>query len=84
MFNRSFFIRACWDDEAKVYYSESNIKGLHIEAASLEEFEAVIEDSAVELVIANHISAEDFANKPMKDLVPGIVWQRPEQEMTCA
>ena len=40
---RHFFIKAIWDDEAQVFYSESDIKGLHIEAETLAEFEAVLE-----------------------------------------
>ena len=51
----TFFIRALWDDEAKVYVSESDIKGLHIEAATLEEFESVIFEHARELIFDNHI-----------------------------
>lgn len=50
----TFVIRALWDDEAKVYVSESDIKGLHIEAATLEEFESVIFEHAREFVIENH------------------------------
>jgi len=51
----TFFVRALWDDEAKVYVSESDIKGLHIEAATLEEFESVIFEHARELIFDNHI-----------------------------
>ncbi len=75
---RTFSIKACWDDKAKVYYSESDIKGLHIEAATLDEFECIMKDLAVDLVIANHIEAPDFANKPMRELIPAILWQRPD------
>ena len=84
MFKRTFFIRALWDEEAKTYYSESDITGLHIEAETLDEFEAVMNDVAVELVIANHMSAPDLATRSMKDLVPGILWQRPEKNYAMA
>lgn len=50
-----FVVRALWDDEAKVYVSESDIKGLHIEAETLEDFEAVIFEHARELIFENHI-----------------------------
>jgi hypothetical protein len=50
----TYFVRALWDDEAKVYVSESDIKGFHIEAATLEEFESVILEHAGEFVIENH------------------------------
>lgn len=33
-----FYVRPVWDEEAKVYYSESNIFGLHIEGETEEEF----------------------------------------------
>jgi hypothetical protein len=74
---RTFFIRALWDEEAKVFYSESDIEGLHIEAPTLEEFETVMEDVAAEPIMSNHTSPADFASKPLKDLVPAILWQRP-------
>ena len=70
-------MRAVWDDEARVYHCESDISGLHIEAATIEDFEAVMNDMAVDLIIANHYSAQDLANTPMRDLVPAILWQRP-------
>lgn len=84
MFKRTFFIRALWDEEAGIYYSESDIEGLHIEAETLDEFEDIMSDVAIELVVANHISAPDLANKPMKDLVPAILWQRPEKNLAIA
>lgn len=84
MNKRTFFVRACWDDEAKVFYAESDIEGLHIEAATLDEFEDVMMDVAVDLVVANHVSAEDLAERPLKELVPAILWQRPERDPACA
>ena len=51
---RTFNVKAVWDDEAQVFYSQSDIEGLHIEAASLDEFEAIIIEEAPELIIANH------------------------------
>ena len=30
----NFFVKAVWDEEAKVFYSDSDIVGLHIEFAS--------------------------------------------------
>ncbi len=51
---RTFNVKAIWDDEAQVFYSQSDIEGLHIEAASLDEFEAIIIEEAPELIIANH------------------------------
>lgn len=80
MVQRTFFVRAHWDAEAKVFYSESDIRGLHIEAPTIEEFEHVMRDAAVELIMANHVTAPELANTPMRDLVPAILWHRPEPE----
>lgn len=74
---RTFYVRALWDEDAKVFYCESDISGLHIEAPTIEAFEAAMEDHAVELIVANHLSAEDISSKPLRDLIPAIVWQRP-------
>lgn len=43
----TFTVKACWDEDAKVFYSESDITGLHIEANSIEIeiFEEVVKDS---------------------------------------
>jgi hypothetical protein len=74
---RTFFVKAVWDDEAQVFYSESDIEGLHIEAPSVDAFEDVIFDAAVDLIVANHMSASDLADRPMRDLIPAILWERP-------
>ena len=75
---RSFFVRARWDDEAKVFYSDSDIDGFHIEAATVEEFEALMLEVAPELILSNHYNASELADTPLKDLVPAILWQRPD------
>jgi Domain of unknown function (DUF1902) len=72
-----YSIKALWDDEAKVFISESDIIGLHIEADTIEEFEAVMHDVALELILENHISAPDMVSKPIKEWAPAILWQRP-------
>jgi hypothetical protein len=74
---RAFHVRAVWDPEARVYFSESDIEGLHIETADVDEFESLLFELAPDLVIANHVSANDLATIPMRDLVPAILWQRP-------
>ena len=83
MNNRAFRVLAKWDADAKVYYAESNIIGLAIEADTLEEFEVILFDVAPELILSNHISAKDIAEKPLKELIPGILWQKPD-ELACA
>ncbi|WP_421787326.1 DUF1902 domain-containing protein [Hyphobacterium sp.] len=78
----TFFVRALWDDEAKVFVSDSDIKGLHIEADTLEEFERVIFDHARELVFENHIkpklARQSLESLFSEKLFPGIIWQRPD------
>lgn len=84
MSQRTFTVQACWDEDAQVYYSESDIKGLHIEAKTLDEFEAVMRETAIDLIVRNHISLEELAQKPIRDLVPSILWQRPPPNIACA
>ena len=78
----TYFVRALWDDEAKVYVSESDIKGLHIEAETLEDFEAVIFEHARELIFDNHIKPnlgrQSLESLFSAKLFPGIIWQRPD------
>jgi hypothetical protein len=49
-----FSVLAVWDEEAQVYYSETDIFGLHIETKSLDEFEEVMVAAAGDLIRANH------------------------------
>jgi galactitol-specific phosphotransferase system IIB component len=77
MAKRSFFVRAVWDPELKRYFSESDIWGLNIETSSIEEFEEVMNDVAADLIVANHLTAEELASTPVQDLIPTIVWERP-------
>ncbi|WP_162651548.1 DUF1902 domain-containing protein [Lentilitoribacter sp. Alg239-R112] len=78
MTTRTFYVRALRDEEANVFYSESNINGLHIEADTIEEFEALMNEHARDLIMANHMPNELVVNNPIKDLIPSILWQRPE------
>lgn len=77
MAKRSYSVRAIWDDEAGVYYADSDIVGLHIESSSLDEFEAIMMEVAPGLVIANHVTGAELLSTPLKDLIPAILWQRP-------
>jgi hypothetical protein len=74
---KRFYVRAVWDDEAKTYYSESDIWGLHLETPSLDEFEELVFELGPQMIMANHLTADDAAKTPLLDLVPTIVWQRP-------
>lgn len=84
MVKRTFTVKSLWDDEAGVYYCESDIEGLHIEAANLDEFEAILHETAPELIVANHLTETELAQTPLKDLVPTILWQRPDKAPAAA
>jgi cobalamin biosynthesis protein CbiD len=77
MTKRMFNVTAQWDAEAQVFYSVSDIVGLHIEAATIEEFETILMDVAPGLLVANHMSKDELANSAPEDLIPAILWQRP-------
>ena len=77
---QTFRVKAVWDAEAGVFYSESDIQGLHIEAATLDQFESIMLEVAPELIMVNHRSVAELAQRPLKDLIPAIIWQRPEEE----
>ncbi len=74
---KPYFVKAIWDDDASVYYSQSDIPGLHIETDNLDDFELVLFDVAAELIATNCISKEDFVNKPLKELIPSFGFIRP-------
>lgn len=69
---RNFDITAVWDDSARVWYAESDIVGLHIEADTLEEFEKLAREFAAELIVENHYSNEDTSRSSLASLIPAI------------
>lgn len=75
----NFFVKAVWDEEAKVFYSDSDIVGLHIEADTLEEFRKVLVDIAPELILANHVTNDDLLTKSLRELVP-VIWSSTDGE----
>ena len=52
---------ALWDEEAQVYYCESDIEGLHIEAETIDEFQSLIGEYAPDLILSNHLRARGLA-----------------------
>jgi len=78
MAKRTFSVKAVWDEEAGVYVSESDIIGFHIEAGTLDEFEELMMELGPELIVANHMSAAERAAKSYEELMPAIIWQRPD------
>ena len=77
MAKRMYSVTAHWDDEANVFYSVSDIIGLHIEASTIDEFEAIMMVLAPGLVIANPVSKDELASLAPEDIIPAILWQRP-------
>lgn len=74
---KSYFVRAIWDSDAKTYYSESDIDGLHIETPSLDEFAELVAELGPDMLAANHLKPRD-PSAPLTELVPTIVLYRPE------
>ena len=77
MSGMKFLVTAVWDDEAQVFYAESNITGLHIEAATIEEFETVMMEVGPTLVMENHITKRDLSEKSILDMIPSIFLRLP-------
>ncbi len=50
---KSYHVKAVWDDEAGVFYAETDIPGLNVEAATLKEFIEIVEELAPEMMNAN-------------------------------
>ncbi|WP_306026273.1 DUF1902 domain-containing protein [Oceaniradius stylonematis] len=77
---RTYTVRAVWDDDAKVWVADSDIEGLHIEADSIDAFESTLHDVAAELVAANHVTDADLHKFTARDLIPAIVFVKPEPQ----
>lgn len=79
--NLTFTVRAVWDGEARVYYSESDIDGLYIEEKTLQAFVATLHKVAPDLIMANHLPTlppqpEQPMNEWIRQLIPTIVLDR--------
>ena len=84
MARRNFTVHAMWDDEAKVFYAQSDIIGLHIEADTLEEFEQVVMREAPDLIVANHMTGAEMSSGSIADLIPAIFLRGPEPDLAMA
>lgn len=49
----SFTVTATWDTEAGVFTSQSDVPGLHVEAATFDEFVELVRDLAPEMIADN-------------------------------
>jgi uncharacterized protein DUF1902 len=63
----SFTVTATWDAEAGVFCSQSDIPGLHVEAATFDEFVALVRDLAPEMIADNLPQAK--ANTPRANAI---------------
>ena len=81
---RTFYVKALWDDESKVWYSETDIEGLFINTKDLDEFEVVINEFAGELILENHWKHESVSLDLIATTVPIILWQRPTESRQAA
>jgi hypothetical protein len=68
-----FYVNALWDAEAGVYYSETNIPGLNIEAETLHEFIEIAEELAPQMLEAN-----------VPGFAPSVERARPTAELKLA
>ncbi len=57
-------VRAVWDAEAGVSYADSDIEGLHIETATLDEFESIMLEVAPELIMVNRRNLSELVAAP--------------------
>lgn len=60
MANKRFTVRAVYDGEAGVFYTQSDIIGLHVEAKTLEDVEDLVLSLAPDLIVANHLTKPDL------------------------
>ena len=49
----NYYVKALWDSDAGVYFSETNVPGLNIEAETLHDFIAIAEELAPQMLEAN-------------------------------
>ena len=75
----NFYVNVLWDDEAKVFISESNIRGLHIVADTIEEIEEVAEDVAFDLILSNHFDPDKMDASSIRRSMPCVLFRIPEQ-----
>lgn len=72
-------VKAHWDEEAKVWWSESDdVPGLCVEALTFEELEKRLSDLIPDLLILNHI-IEESDNRPIRF----VFWPRNTARHLC-
>ena len=81
---RSFHVQAVWDEQEKVWFSESDITGLHIEAETLKEFYDLVNEFASDLIVSNHYSDSDLSGASLRDLIPAVVITQKDEQSKVA
>lgn len=84
MANPIFHIKAVRDEEAGVYWSKSDIAGLHIEGETFEEFEQLAEEFAAELILENHLDLGEMLRKDLRDRIPVVILTREDGGVPAA
>ena len=81
---RSFQVKAIWDEENAVWFSESDIIGLHVEAETLDAFYALVNEFASDLIVSNHYSESDLSGVELRDVIPAVVITQKAQQPKVA
>ena len=81
---RTFYVKALWDEDAKVWYSETDIEGLFIETKTLDEFQDIMPELAREMIFANHTPHLDEATVAPQDLFATVTWIPPSPAASAA
>lgn len=50
---KTYHVKAVWDGEAEVFFAETDIPGLHVEAATMADFVQAVEELAPQMIEAN-------------------------------
>lgn len=80
-----YSVKAIWDDEASVFYSESDIIGLHIQADSQDEFRELVKEFAPDLILSNHLlKSDEIDKKSLDELFPLILLEMGDRNVPRA
>lgn len=50
---KTYHVKAVWDADAEVFYAETDIPGLHVEAATMADLFQAVEELAPQMIAAN-------------------------------
>jgi hypothetical protein len=81
---RTFYVKALWDSEANVWYSQTDIEGLFIETKTLTEFEEIMPELARDMILANHGPKPNQTEISPQELFATVTWIPPAQMPNAA